>query len=88
MPKSLLAFACGVHESVVVVLLVLVTVETTVTNEVVALWEVVTVVPGMVIVETVLVTVATFGVEVLVTETMFVDVVVTVLSGWVEVSVA
>lgn len=78
--KSLLAFASGVHDSVVVVLLVFVTVEITVTNEVVALREVVTVVPGMVKVETALVTVTPLGVEILVIVMMSVDFAVTVSS--------
>lgn len=78
--RPLLAFAGGVHESVVVVLLVLVTVDNTVTSDVVALRELVTVDPGKVRVETVLVTVAPFGVEVLTTVATSVDVVVMVLS--------
>lgn len=83
-----MAFARGVQDSVVVVLLVLITVETSVTYEVVAFCEVVFVEPALVTVETVLVTVTLFfGVEVMVVVTKVVDVVDTDLSACVEVSV-
>lgn len=87
MSRSLLNTACGVQDSVVVVLLALVTVETEVTVEVVAFWEVVIVLPGTVDVDTMLVMVVSFGSEVFVIVMVPVCVVVMILSSCDEVSV-